>query len=58
MLSVLRNDDVFYVRHQQYLAELAILLLASRKYDIQLPEQAPGKYAYVFRLLHQDVRKN
>jgi alpha-L-fucosidase len=25
---------------------------------IQLPEQAPGKYAYVFRLLFQDVRKN
>jgi len=25
---------------------------------IQLPEQPPGKYAYVFRLLHQDVRKN
>ena len=25
---------------------------------IQLPEQAPGNYAYVFRLLLQDVRKN
>ena len=25
---------------------------------IQVPEQAPGKYAYVFRLLHQDVHKN